>query len=307
MKNNKTIGVLLLLLALFLGIWLVRSYIPKGNADVKTYNEWWSGLKPDSVTGLTVAVDEKVAALQKISGQWQVGEIPADKETLDELLTNLLEPVGITIVAVTVAQHEQLGVASGSAVLTLKTDTTEKAVRLGNPTTSGRYIRLGDSDTVYLIPKLPAKAASADENDWIDKTITKISEDGMAKLTFNDGNKKLVLVKREGQWYEEGKEMPLDKTVFSAAIASLSSLITQGLVTDEERINYPTGAGVTVTIEKSEGEPVILAFFPGEADALITSSERAGNYRIASSVLENFKISETDLKPMPTPSPTANQ
>jgi hypothetical protein len=308
MKNNRTIGILLLVLGVFLAIFLIRSYLPKGETESKSYAEWWENLKKEAVTGLTVKSGETEVALQKNGNDWQVGEVLADGEKVDELLTNLLSPTEVTVVAVTGTQHESLGVASGAAILTVKTDTTNKAVRLGKTSTSGRYVRLGDGETVYLVAKLPPGIDVVETNEWVEKTLTKIPEDKVTKLKFKAGVKETSLVRQDGKWFEEGQTTELDNSNFSAAVSTLGSMVTQGLITPEEEKNYEKEPMVVVTVERSEGGPVTLTFYKGTADSQVSSSERAGKYRVSTSILENFEIDATDLKPKPTsttaPEPT---
>lgn len=306
MKNNKTIGVLFLVLAVLLGIFLLRMYLPKSSADNKTYLEWWEEIKPEAVTNLTVKQADTELSLHKDNSHWKIGEIPVDETKVDDLLTKLLQPTEVTVVAVTGAQHDSLGVASGAAILTLKTDTTEKAIRLGNPSTSGRYVRLGDMDTVYLVTQLPTGIDSTNQNEWVDKIITKIPEDKIKSLTVKDKAQETVLERRDAKWFLQGSDTELDSTNFGAALSTLSSLSTQGLADIIAEKNYPTTPTVTVTVHRTEGDPVTLTFYTGTNDSLVSSSERPGKYTLSSSVVDNFTLKAEDLKPKPSPSPTQN-
>jgi hypothetical protein len=141
--------------------------------------------------------------------------------------------------------------------------------------------------------------------DWIDKKLVAIAEDKINSVAMAVGKQTLTLVRKDnGDWVEEGKEVALDKNGFTTAISNLTALVTQVLVEKASSEKYPTAPTVEVIVNQKEGEPMVIKFYGGESTAKVTSSTRTGEYVVATSVMDSFKIKAADLKPAPSPTPS---
>jgi hypothetical protein len=304
MKSNSLIAYLLIVILVLAAVWAFKTYQPQTDSDSAMYANKWQKLTVDQVKAITVKSGQEELALTKDGLSWKAGEYPADNTMVNDLLQNLLQPAKLTVVAITGARHGELGVASESAVLVIGTDKPNRSVRLGNNGTGGRYVRFDDTDTVYLVPNLPALADSLDLNNWIDKTLLRISEDKITKLTVEGNKSKVTLVRQNGDWTKEGDSQLLDSSPFTPLTQALASLTTRGLVKKELEKEYAAKPNLTITVEQTDGTPVTLKFYPGNNDALAESSERAGRYVVPTTMVDSLTIDPAALKPLSSPTPT---
>jgi hypothetical protein len=304
-NNNTLIKYLAVVLVVLAAIWGFKNYTPKSNIDNTNYTKMWQTIKPDAVTAINVKLNDKEVALVKDGGTWKIDGAQADNQAVKDLLTNIITPAQVTVVAETNARHSDFGIASTSAQLVVQAGDQKQTMLVGTTGTGGRYVAFAGQDMVYLVPGLPTMVDSVSQNDWIDKTLVAIKEEAITKLTIERKGVKLTLDHTNGtSWNKEGETTVLDPSTFNAAISTLSSMMTQGLVDKTNESQYAAEPTVTVTAERKELGPVTLKFYASKDTAKVTSSERAGNYAISSSVMDNFTFDPNTLKPLPSPTPT---
>jgi hypothetical protein len=233
-----------------------------------------------------------------------MGEIAADSSAIQELLQKLIKPTQVTVAALTAARQADLGVGSESASLTIKSGGQQKTIRVGNSSGNGRYLRIDTETTTYLVTEIPSMADSTSQNDWVDKTLVKITEDKINKVTVVSDKGKVELTHQKDGWRETGKTQLLDSSTFANLTNTLAGLMTQGLVDVSQEKSYTTTAKVTITVEQTGGEPMVLTFYPGKENDMVVSSARAGKYVVATATVDGLKVDPKELKPLPSPTPS---
>lgn len=297
MQRNKTIRNLLIVLLLLVAVLVGKDYLPQESTEKDAFVESISDVKSQDVSALTVSEGGEGLSLVKEGANWKVGRYAADMEQINNMLEAILEPVSVELVSETDQRHEALSVAENATTLRISTTDNELLVYVGATTISGRYVRLEGQDLVYLVNGLNVSMFSTDMADWVDKTIISVDEKAVSRITITQPLGTIILEQREGEWYEEGSDVVLDRTGFSAMLNTLNSFVTQGLFDNEseDKSLYTQKVEVGVVIERNGLDPVELSFFRGEDDALVTSSEREGQYVISSSLMDNFSVSADDL------------
>lgn len=296
MKNNKVIGILLLVLIGLLAIVLLRNYIPQGDDKAEMYAQALGLVRQDDVQEFRVVAGEPMVTVTKGAG-WRVNTHPADSELVDEILAALLLPTKVELVAETAARHKELGFDDeAEKIVMVDGGGNESEILLGTVSRGGRYVKFPDDDKVYLVSPFPNLGNPTEVNSWVDKTLVKINQEGISKLSISRKGSELVLEQKEAKWFQQDSEDELDSSSFSAALSTLASMVTQGLVGEEEQAEYPTVASLTVAVDREGQEPVVVEFYEGEDNVLVTSSEREGFYIISQSVFDNFNIDESDLE-----------
>jgi hypothetical protein len=296
MQRNKAIRNLFIVLVLLVMVLVGKDYLPKRPTEKDAFVESISGFGVQGVSLLTLSQGEESLSLIKDGGNWEVDKYAADVRQINNMLEAILEPVGVELVSETNQRHETLGVSDNAPILTIGTATDELLVYLGMTTTGGRYVRLEGQDRVYLVDGLTINMSSTNIADWVDKTIISVDEKAVSRITITQPLITTVLEQREGEWYEAESSVALDRTGFSAMLNTLKSFVTQGLFdTESEENSYTQRPEIGIVIERNGLDAVELAFYRGEDDALVSSSEREGRYIISSSLMDNFALSDDDL------------
>ncbi len=303
MKQNKIIGILATLLFALLGLVVLRDYLPKNDTDGQSFAQHWNGYTADGVQEVVITKANDQLALKREGNEWMANGMILEKAKVDDLVTYLLKPSSQELIATTKTRHEALGFSDSSTSSALiKTGDKEQKVLYGSLTSTGRYVKFENNDSVYLIKGLPGTADSATLNDWVDKTLVEVPQSALERISIVHGRNSILLIQSNNEWREEGKDVILDEGAFSAMTSSLASLITQGLAEDQDiEVRAPE---VEVKVKVKDTNEVTLSFSPFENEQyIVMSSARDGKYLISQSVVENFKIDRTDLVPKATPTP----
>lgn len=294
-KRNKTIGILAVVLLVLVGVMFLKDYLPQGETTKDEYVANTAQLSAEQVEEIVVSQGEEEVVLSNDGGEWMAQGYVADKELIKDMLLALSEPGKVQLVSETNARHDALGVTNEASKLTIRSPGSELVLFMGESGKGGRYVRFEGQDKVYVIEGLTSVMSSTDAADWVSKTVVEVDESNVTKVKVVQATGTVELEQRDGDWYELGDETPLDRTKFSAMLNTLNSFVTQGLVSKEDEDGYAAKAVVTVEVIEKGKDPIELAFYEGEEDAVVTSSAKVGKFVISTSLLDTFKISRDDL------------
>ncbi len=152
------------------------------------------GLDPDKVAGIVISVNNKPIHLQRQGKTFVVSEkkdYPATTDRINELFTETLDIKTKELVTDKPENHPDLKVTPDKAqsiVEFLDSDqNTIIGVVIGKRTESGdAYIRLADSDRVYLCQNIPWVRTSP--LDYIDQKLVSIKREDIISVTVTDAN-----------------------------------------------------------------------------------------------------------------------
>lgn len=302
MRNNKTILILAIVLFVFIGAKLALTWFSSRNSENDTYKSWWGKITPDSIVSLSIDKDNQKVTLEKQTNKnWKVnGDYPAVTDDISNWLTKLITPSTTEIVAESVTQYERLGIATNSATLTLKTSNNqEKHITIGAATMEGRYIKLESQDPIYLIKDLPSSLDSSQLSDWIDKTIAKVDQNSIKKITWGTLVKNKVqdfsIEKKDSDWIDKsGKK--LDTANINPMLMDLQSLIVTGLLNEPQLKDIPIDPTFTVTIDRNGQDQLKLNFYETKTIKAITVSDLKGTYILSDSIYQTFNLKQSDFK-----------
>jgi hypothetical protein len=301
MGNRKTLVRLFLIVVILMGLLVARDWWEgRDSGESEEYEAVVEGLTADQVDRVKIEGEESLE-LQKENNTWLVDGYVAEAQTVDELIGALLKPTSVQVVAETATTHEDLGVNEAlRTLITLAAGDGEKVFWVGTSSGDGRYVRFEGSDKVYLVDGVPFSGTSVTAADWVETTLVEIPQDTIEKIEIIRGRQTLVLEQREGSWFVAGSEEAIDESGIGAVLGSLASLTTQGLAEDQEMDVLAPRVRMLVTAGNDEVE-VAFSNAAEEGMGFVTASNRKGIFRVAESVVENFEIERSELRPKPTP------
>jgi hypothetical protein len=301
MGNRKTLVRLFLIVVILMGLLLARDWWEgRDSGESGEYEAIVEGLTADQVDRVKIEGEESLE-LQKENNTWLVDGYVAEAQTVDELIGALLKPTSVQVVAETATTHEGLGVNEAlRTLITLGAGDREKVFWVGTSSGDGRYVRFEGSDKVYLVEGVPFSGTSVTVADWVETMIVQIPQDTIEKIEIIRGRQTLVLEQREGEWFVAGSEEAIDESGIGAVLGSLASLTTQGLAEDQVANMPPPRVRVMVT-RQGDATEIAFADGPNEGMAQAAVEGRKGIFTIADSVVENFEIERSELRPKPTP------
>ncbi|OGV96606.1 hypothetical protein A2W24_01440 [Microgenomates group bacterium RBG_16_45_19] len=305
MKGNKVIASLLLVLFVMIGFLVIREYTKPVDVSLTAFKQLSQNWAKESVNQVNLATGAETVTLNKTGTDWRIGEYAADSQSVNDLITQLLEPEKVELIAETNARHQDLGVDEAQAVaVTLTAGEQSLTFLIGKPLAEGYYVRGAKNDSVYLINNLPVKSTQATQNDWVDKVVSRVDEAQIKKLTITQGGgAKLSLLFSGGDWFKEGSEQALDREPLAPLLNALAALTAQGLVADDTKVTAKLSR--TITIETDSGTKE-LTFYPVDKETYaVQSNERPGKYSLSQGLYETLSLAEADLKPKPATSVTS--
>lgn len=295
MQTNKVIIGLVIALVGLIGARFGQQYLTSKSQEIPDYEQFWQELSVSQITGLALTKGESRLILEKQGDHaWKVNEFAADATKIEELIPKLIRPSSTQLISESTTQHERLGISSSSATLALQTGTEVKAVTFGGTAVGGRYVKLADSDNVYLVAGLPDDIDSLQATSWVDPVIARIDQPSISQITISKGTSNVVIKKTEQGWANaEGVEV--DTTPFNALVMTLESFATQGLV--DTPTNLPKAPTIQVKVDRVSGDPTTFLLYETPEMVYVSIDGKPGVYSLSSTSLKNFDIKATDLKP----------
>jgi len=293
--SSRTLTILFGTFLALLAVVLLQYATPTLFAPKQSeYEKAIQSVNIDSVKSITIQKQHQSLNLTKKDTSWLVNEKKASQEKIDDLVTQLIRSPKATIVAQTNTRHADLEVTDALATSVAFDNTLSLLV--GKSELNGIYIRIKGTDPVYLLSTASAATISSAADDWYDKTITKIDEKNISKLSFVKPTEQFTLLQDNGSWKFAEGNTPVESATITSLLADLTSFQAQSLADEATAAAYPQMPELTLTIEKKDDKEE-LVFFTGTDEYLVRRSSDTQRFIIPASQAKHFLFSPTTPLP----------
>ena len=305
MKRMLVLGGVLVVL---LGLWFVQRQQQKSiivSAPVDT----WS-VDPDRVTALRIhKADGGDIELVRSAGSWKLAQ-PIQYAANEQVVTaslRALETLELEDVVSTNPDNQgtfQVD-STGTHVEVRAGDETLLSVIVGknSPDYSHTYVRRSDGTKVYRAVGVLSQNFNKRVDDWRDKTILNLDQEGVSRVTLEFPKEKAsaVLARNDSTWtVQSGKGKPQTADSLSVAnlLRSASRMNTVSFATDEEKAELEfEKPDFRLTLE-TDSETRVVTFVEGESNkyyARLDDNETV--FQLYKSSLTNVLKKAADLRP----------
>lgn len=254
------------------------------------------GFEVDSVTGLSIS-DAEGHSIDLALGEngWRLGELPADSDKVLGAIESLVLAAAGWPVATSESSQERFEVTSAAfqrQVRLLGADGVLAEVFLGTAPGFRRvHARREGDDAVYAID-FAVHELPTDVDDWLSKTLFQTEE--IARIQLPGGR---VLSRDDaGAWSLDGAVAELEAA--GRYVDRIERLSVLGLYDEDE----PSGEGETlgapavVTVQDAQGSHTLTFRFDEGGDEYVLTSDRvAGEFTVASYIVEQILVDPEDL------------
>lgn len=219
-----------------------------------------------AVTRIALRGPDGEVVLAKSGDKWNIeqpGNYPADATAVNSLLSSVrsLRATDFANDTPSEADLANYGLQPPQRQLVFATsDGREARLLLGNQTDTGLYVQAGDRPTVFVAGKWVAQDLGKGVNDLRDKTVLSFdpAAAGAVEVT-RGGATPFVLISKDGKWFLEGSDQPLDEGAVSRFISTLSRLSGSKVLADAPPDLAAYGLAppaLTITVKNTEGAPI---------------------------------------------------
>jgi hypothetical protein len=254
--------------------------------------------EPAAVSTLTFEDgDGKTVSLNKVDGDWRIGELPADAEKIDEVIESLLGGSANWPVATSESSQARFEVAE---------DAFQRRVRLAGESGELATLYLGSSPGFRRIHAREADAEAifsidfavhqlpVDGSDWLDKQL--LQAESISRVTFPDGA--VLAGDEESGWTLDGQSADLEEA--SRFVGRIEGLSVLGL--HEASADTVLSEPVTITVQDDEGSHELSFRFNEAVDEYVLTSDRLpGEFTVASYIVEQILAPAAELLPEEAP------
>jgi hypothetical protein len=259
----KTMLFLVIILGILIGVSLIITTMQTPSVTKKSRmgGELLENLPVNDIASVTIQSDEGTVQLGKVDDKWVVKSrynYPVDFKKLIDFVKKWKEAkIGRSFKAseASLARMQLLPPEESTAkedekgiMVTLKKDDdsvianiiTGKVRENDQRTSGGQYVRINESDTVYLTDK-NFKYMTKDSKGWLDKDLLDIKEEDVQKVAFtSDEGEKIYTIQRE----KKGEDAKLfnvpegrtpKKSEVSSVLRALSSLRIEDVENPSEK------------------------------------------------------------------------
>ncbi len=261
----------------------------------------FSVLEENQIEAIVVSDLENQVRIERGEAQWSVDGYLGDADKIAGIVEKILALEAAWPVASSGTSAERFEVAADKYQRKLvffdSEGQTLESFYLGtSPSYQRVHARQVDSDDIYSV-KLSNYEFGLKKDDWLDKSLTKITGDiTEVHLTGYEaqGSVKKSLVERNGVWEIEGTLA--DQVAAKNYVTRFGNLRVLGIADD-------SGKKVSDISLIADGEEVVYSLFAvfddeGEIeDYILESTEVKGSFRLATYVAEQILLTDTDLLP----------
>ncbi len=192
------------------------------------------GFEPANVERINITGSSTDAiALQRTDNVWQVATSKgtthaADNSAVQSLLESLIKLKAGSMVSRKPDRHALYEVSpeTGLHIKALnhkKQTLADLLIGKSGPNIFSTYVRVADSDKVYLVDSILQNKVSKSLNEWRDKTI--FAFDPELAITYTvTGDPSLTLKKTDGEWRLESENAPANTTAIEQTVRTLATL-----------------------------------------------------------------------------------
>lgn len=303
--SSKTLTILAGIFVLLIALVGLQFFAPTAFAPKETpYKTAVKAINAESIDTITITKQNQSVALKQENKIWSIDGKPAAKDTVDQLFTQFINDPVAQEIAQTNTRHTELEVTDDLATNIQFSD--KLTLLAGKSVGDSLYVRAKGNDAVYLLTNASPSTISTDVIYWQDKTIIKVEESALTKLSFLIGQEHVSLVKENGAWkLEEGKR-EIDPAAISSLLNELRSFQAKSLADLNTAAPFMKSSAIgQITIEHAGGKEV-LEFVKGDAsEYLVTRQSDKMQFIVPEFQAKHFLINQQDILKK-DPSETSN-
>jgi hypothetical protein len=282
--NPKQLKLIAIALAVALSLWGLSELLSGRSDDAETALVI-PALQITDVDTVAFVSETDTVVLARSGDEWTVNGFRASFEEVDEFFAALSDSSEAELVATGTTVHQrmevdeesgtQLRLVDGSMVLSHTV--IGKAGRRYN----SRYVRLADSDPVYLYVGPMSRFVSREVDDWRDKRILDIEPDSIEMVAVQRGGERYTLMRGPQGWtFATGS--PADSAAVSRVLSQYVSVDASGFASEAQADSADfTGPDRTVTLVGQPGDTLASLLFDSTASAFWVQKRSGGTiYRI---------------------------
>ncbi len=272
-KNLKFISIIFLVL---IGILALKLYSPKFSPVKSVYLEKIKGINIQSIQTIGIKKGSQTIKFNKENNIWKIKNEKADADKVQSLLSTLMATTIPELVAQTDKRYKEFELTNDLATV-IKLD-NKLTVYTGKYNGAGIYARLDGSPMVYVLKNTSAIPTTSSE--WYDLTIIALDQSKVTKLSFEDNDTPMIIIKKGDKWISEKTNKEAKKDKVNSILSILSKLTAQSLLEESKKDSYPASPDLTLVIEY-EGKSNTLEFFKGESDYLVKREADSGQFIVS--------------------------
>lgn len=206
----------------------------------------------DSVEAIEIVGGEGLVTIRRAPEGWTVSGFPADTLAIRRVLDALAVSSIGSLISSNPENHDRLGVTGEAALQLSVTGTGGGAVTLtvgdAGPGTSSTYVRLPDSNDVFLLrTALRTAAARGAVGSWRDRRVVRVDTAAVARLAVERDGAWTEMVRADAGWTVDGA--PAVALPVRDLLGGLSSLIAIGFAPDSVTLDTVTRRVVAIGAE----------------------------------------------------------
>ncbi len=263
--QNKTITILVIILAILAAVWGITTYFPKLTPETSPYAKKVKSYDKTAVQSIIIKNSSGSLELKKEDNTWKVNGKKADVSKINNLVNELFPSIFPEIIAQTDKRHKEFELTKDTAT-SIAFD-NKLTWLIGKNTGASIYARFDDDNNVYLL-KFGTSSLSTQASDWFDKTILNFDQTKASKLTFKETGNTTVLIKKDDKWMDEINNKEAKKDKVNSILSQASTLSAQSLYDPKKDIAYPNTLTLTFSVEY-EGKSETLEFSKGGSDYFV--------------------------------------
>lgn len=289
--QNKTITILVIILAILAAVWGITTYFPKITPETSPYAKKVKSYDKTAVQSIIIKNSSGSLELKKEDNTWKVNGKKADVSKINNLVNELFPSIFPEIIAQTDKRHKEFELTKDTAT-SIAFD-NKLTWLIGKNTGASIYARFDDDNNVYLL-KFGTSSLSTQASDWFDKTILNFDQTKASKLTFKETGNTTVLIKKDDKWMDEINNKEAKKDKVNSILSQASTLSAQSLYDPKKDIAYPNTLTLTFSVEY-EGKSETLEFSKGGSDYFVkrlSDGEKfiVSEYSVSSIVTESKEV-----------------
>ena len=294
---KQIITLFILLVILVSGYLFIRGYKAEVEFEppaVFLVDQW----NEDAVDQLKLTFDDGTEfVFEKEDNKWQINNNIADQDRMTQLFDALSDAEITSLVSTNSLNHERFDVDSSGVLLSLSFSSEVFQELVIGKSAGGEnvYVRLPESDEVYVLSGLPRYILSSDQDIWRDRSIVRVETDMIRGLAYSPSFGGWSLANSENGWQLQQGNLalqPADEQKSLARVARVVNLLASRFDREEDEIITPLSSftieeGTVDSLSKSYTYNIFTSSVP---EVLMISGEDGVDYFVRKDSFEQIFV-----------------
>jgi hypothetical protein len=301
--SEKTLKQLVGALVVAAALWGVTLLLRgDGDASLSASGEiatFFDGVSQMSVSRVHMAGPTGETELAGGPDDWTANGFQADSATMVRFWGAVLSVRVGVLTASNPANHDRMGVSAESAAsIEFDVDGETRTILLGNsgPRFSTSYVRLPDSDDVYILEGDLRTHARRLPAEWRNKRVVKADTSAFARVAIEREGDSYTLVRGDSTWtFEDGS--PTNASTVRGVMSEFTSLLAVGFLEEGDSLAVAEQGGITTAYDASGNVVAEVTIGSGESDRWARASGDDVIYRIGSFRVNRITPTRESMEP----------